>query len=552
MRLSSPAHWTPHKIYWRLAWIGSVAVGVAAVGRYAMRQRNVQGALLLATGALALFFGIRDWLLDQDLSDNHPVLLSSFSGLLFFPLVAWILIDGFVATARELRLLNAELERRVASKSAQLLQSVNEMRAAKNAAEAADRAKSSFLAAASHDLRQPAHALGLYLAALRGETLSESQAELVERMSDAAAALDSMFNALLDISRMDAGALEVQRRPFELQPMLHRLADEFAQQAAEKGLRLSVRVSAAASGLRAYSDPILVERIVRNLLGNAVKYTRSGGVLLACRRSGDAQPCWRIQVHDTGPGIAEADRERVFEEFFQLEPSLRGVTFERPLDGSLDGAYRQGLGLGLSIVRRLSKLLGHGVSLKSRLDHGTCFVLELPATTDAVPAEATTDRNADQLTGLCVGVIDDDAQVRAAMRTLLERWGCVVRTAENAAELLAEGIALQAAGTTPAQLQALVVDYQLRDGRIGPQEIGSLRLDCAAHLPALIVSGVSAPTRLAELHASGFEWLIKPVQPQRLRAWLIAAMSGQNMDRAAAAAAPRRRAARVEVPQARP
>jgi len=534
--------------YWRLLWIGAVAVGVAAVGRYALRQRNVRGMLLLTVGAVALIFGVRDWLMDQDLSDNHPVFLTSFSGLLFFPLVAWILIDGFVATARELRLLNAELERRVAGKSAQLLQTVNEMRAAKDAAEAADRAKSSFLAAASHDLRQPAHALGLYLAALRGETLNDAQAELVDRMSDAAAALDTMFNALLDISRMDAGAVEVQRRPFELQPMLHRLADEFAHDAADKGLRLSVRVSGAASGLRAYSDPMLVERIVRNLLGNAVKYTRTGGVLLACRKCGGATPCWRIQVHDTGPGIAEADRERVFEEFFQLEPSSRGVAFERShdggLDGGTDGSHRQGLGLGLSIVRRLSQLLDHAVSLKSRLGRGSCLTLELPATTDAAPVEAPAGRPEGALNGLCVGVIDDDAQVRAAMRSLLERWGCVVRTGENAAELLADATALHAAAIPPPRLQALVVDYQLRDGRTGPQEIGAVRLACAAHLPALIVSGVSAPTRLAELHASGFEWLIKPVPPQRLRSWLVAALRGKAVHGGAAPTPTRREAAR--------
>ena len=426
---------------------------------------------------------------------------------------------------------------------------VNEMRAAKDAAEAADRAKSSFLAAASHDLRQPAHALGLYLAALRGETLNDAQAELVERMSDAAAALDTMFNALLDISRMDAGAVEVQRRPFELQPMLHRLAEEFAHEAADKGLRLSVRVSGAASGLRAYSDPMLVERIVRNLLGNAVKYTRTGGVLLACRKCGGATPGWRIQVHDTGPGIAEADRERVFEEFFQLEPSSRGVAFERShdggLDGGTDGGHRQGLGLGLSIVRRLSQLLGHAVSLKSRLGRGSCLTLELPATTDAAPVEVPAGRPAGALNGLCVGVIDDDAQVRAAMRSLLERWGCVVRSGENATELLADATALHAAAIPPPRLQALVVDYQLRDGRTGPQEIGAVRLACAAHLPALIVSGVSAPTRLAELHASGFEWLIKPVPPQRLRSWLIAALRGKAVHGGAAQTPTRREAARA-------
>ncbi len=504
--------------YWRLVWLGAVAVGVFAVARYALQQRNAQGVLLLATGALALVFGMRDWLLDQDRSDNHPVFLTSFSGLLFFPLVAWILIDSFVRTARELRQLNVDLEQRVASKSTELLQALNEMRAAKDAAEAANRAKSSFLAAASHDLRQPAHALGLYLAALRGGTLSDGQFELVERMSDATAALDTMFNALLDISRVDAGAVQARPRPFELGPMLHRLAAEFSQQAADKGLRLSVRVSAAARHWRAHSDPMLVERIVRNLLGNAIKYTREGGVLLACRKRTGAAQTWLVQVWDTGPGIAEADRERVFEEFLQLDPSGRGqgAPADRVGVPRRDGSPRLGLGLGLSIVRRLAQLLDHGVSLKSMPGRGTSLTLELPATAAEAPIEVRRARETRSLTGLRVGVIDDDTDVREGMRVLLERWGCIVSAGASADELLVRG-----SGSVGAPLQVLVVDYQLHEGRTGIEAIEAVRRACRAHLPALIVSGVSAATRLAELHASGFEWLIKPVPPEQLRSWLV-------------------------------
>ena len=510
--------------YWRLLWLGAVAVGVVAVGRYALQQRNAKGVLLLATGAVALVFGLRDWWVDQDLSDNHPVFLTSYSGLLFFPLVAWILIDSFVRTARELRQLNVELERRVASKSTQLLQALDEMRAAKDAAESANRAKSSFLAAASHDLRQPAHALGLYLAALRGETLNAAQLELVGRMSDATAALDTMFNALLDISRMDAGAVQMRPRPFELEPMLHRLADEFSHEAAVKGLRLSVRVSAAARQWRAHSDPMLVERIVRNLLGNAIKYTRQGGVLLGCRKCGGAVPSWRIQVWDTGPGIAAGDRERVFEEFFQLDPSGRGQgASDKGRGHGGETSPRLGLGLGLSIVRRLAQLLGHRVSLRSTLGRGTCLTLELPTTADNAPAEVRATRETRSLAGLRVGVIDDEAQVRESMRVLLERWGCVVTTGASADELLA-----RAGSSADAPLQVLVVDYQLRKGSTGVEAIEAVRCAYRADPPALIVSGVSDATRLAELHASGFAWLIKPVPPERLRSWLVEALHGRS------------------------
>ena len=494
---------------WRLVWIGAVAVGVFAVGRYALQQRNTQSLLLLGTGAVALAFGGHDWMADQNLSDNNPVFLTSFSGLLFFPLIAWILIDGFVQTTRELERLNVELERRVANKSAQLMQALNDMRAAKDAAETANRAKSSFLAAASHDLRQPAHALGLYMAALRAERLSDEQRELVERMTASIGALDTMFNALLDISRMDAGAVVAQARLFALEPMLHRLAEEFSQQAAEKGLRLSVRVCAAARRLHALSDPILVERIVRNLLGNAVKYTCQGGVLLTCRLAGGEGGRWQIEVWDTGPGIPEADHERVFDEFFQL--------------GNPERDRAAGLGLGLSIVRRLAQLLKHRVRLHSVVGCGSRFVLELPASTDTLNAVAEREQMG-SLQRLGVGVLDDDPEVRQAMRVLLERWGCVVTAGASVDELLAH------AGDRPAEsLQVLIVDFQLRGGSNGIDAIRALRQACAMRQPALIVSGASAPERLAELQASGFEWMTKPLPPADLRSWLLRAATSTSI-----------------------
>jgi CheY-like chemotaxis protein len=266
---------------------------------------------------------------------------------------------------------------------------------------------------------------------------------------------------------------------------------------------------------------MLVERIVRNLLGNAIKYTREGGVLLACRCCGGASGAWRIQVWDTGPGIAAADRERVFEEFFQLNPSGRGLgsAAGKAAGQSRDGSPRMGLGLGLSIVRRLSQLLGHSVSLESRLGRGTCLTLDLPATADPVPTEGRAVRETTSLAGLHVGVIDDETDVRESMRVLLERWGCVVTTGASAEELLARAV-----GGGGAPLQALVVDYQLREGRTGIEAIATVRDACAAELPALIVSGVSATLRLAELQASGFDWLIKPVPPERLQSWLVHAM----------------------------
>ena len=488
------------EMYWRLAWIGAVGVGVFAVGRYAFAERNTRAILLLGVGGMAFAFGVRDWLLARGDTDNNPVYLTSYSGLLFFPLVAWILIDNFVVTARALSQLNVELERRVVDKSAELRRALDDMRQARDAAEAADRAKSSFLAVASHDLRQPAHALGLYVAALRTEQLTAEQYELTQRMSASVTALDTMFNTLLDISRMEAGAVVPEVCPLDLESMLNRVAGDFSSEAAGKGLRFSMRVSKAARSLRARSDPMLLERIVRNLLGNAVRYTHDGGVLLACRLR-DGQ--WRIEVRDTGPGIRADLHERIFEEFFQVDGP------ERDQAG--------GLGLGLSIVRRLSSLLGHPLTLRSAVGRGSCFVLTVPATTEAA-RRLQPVAQVGSLQGLGVGVIDDDPEVRDSMAVLLGRWGCKVLVAETAEELIE-----RAGGSLRERLQVLVVDLQLRGGRSGIDAIATVTHARGGRCPTLIVSGAAAPERLAQLRASGLEWLTKPVAAARLRSWLIQA-----------------------------
>jgi signal transduction histidine kinase/CheY-like chemotaxis protein len=510
--------------YLRLLWIASVAIGVVAVGLYAAKRRDAQGVLLLLTGVIALAFGVHDWLLDRDSPDNNPIFLTSFAGLLFFPLVAWILIDGFVKAARELERLNVELEQRVADKSAQLRLALDDMRAAKDVAEAANRAKSTFLAAASHDLRQPTHALGLYLAALRAEGDGEQRTELVDRMSESIHALDTMFSALLDVSRMDAGAVRVETKPFAVAPLLHRLAHEFAWTAEAKGLRLSVRIGRHPQGLHAASDPVLVECIVRNLLGNAVKHTESGGVLLACRwRRGVGDGHWRIEVWDTGPGIPADARERVFEEFFQLR--------DRGHDRSA------GLGLGLSIVKRTAQLLGHPLLLDSIPGKGSRFAVELPATTAPVTAPAELQAQG-SLAGVAVGLVEDDAEVREATCALLERWGCRVSAGDSADALLA-----RLAEQPGVLLRALIVDYELAGGVNGSDAIAQVRRACGSQLPALVVSGASAPDRLLELQASGNDWMIKPVQAARLRSWLVQATRSRAALRDVVAAAKVPRAA---------
>jgi len=395
---------------------------------------------------------------------------------------------------------------------------LEQMRAAKEGAEQANRSKTTFIAAASHDLRQPAHALGLYMAALIDDELNPAQHDLVQRMHASLGVLNTMFNALLDISRMDAGAVIPRLRTFALAPLLHRLAAEFAPQAAERHLRLSVRLSGAPPamhpGLHARSDPLLVERIVRNVLGNAVKYTLNGGVLLSCRPRGEAASRrWVIEVWDTGPGIAEADRERVFDEFYQV--------------GNPERNRLAGLGLGLSIVRRLAALLGHRLALFSRPGHGSRILLELPCTDDAAPGPAADDRQG-KVAGLVVAVIDDDPDVRSAMQLLLDRWGCRVLVGADAADVL-RWLQAPPEPPTPVPLHAIVADYRLRGGRTGIEAIAVLRAACGHTLPAMLVSGDSSPEQLALMRASGLACMSKPVRPARLRDWLVAVAAGDSV-----------------------
>jgi len=340
------------------------------------------------------------------------------------------------------------------------------------------------------------------MGALRHRSLEAAAREIVDRMHGSVAALESLLDALLDISRIDAGAMVPQPCAFDLSALVHRLVEEFAPEAEARSLRLSARVAGNAPAA-VWSDPMLVERVVRNLVANAVKYTRSGGVLVTCRpRGSDEVALWRVEVWDTGPGIAVDEQERVFEEFYQ------GNNGERDRLG--------GLGLGLSIVRRLSRLLKLPLTLHSRPGHGTRFVLDLPTTRAPIERALGTEPEM-PLQGLAVAVIEDDADVRRAMRTLLCGWGCEVFDGVDADEVLGH---VGDAGRTPA---AVVADLRLPAGRDGLDEIARLRAAWGADLPVLIVSGDSAPERVRLMQHSGLPWLAKPVAAARLHSWLAQA-----------------------------
>ena len=386
------------------------------------------------------------------------------------------------------------------------------------ALQVADRAKTRFLAAASHDLRQPIHALGLQLAQLVRLTKAEPTTPeapvhaVADRMGRALGSLTSMFDTLLDISRMDSGAIAPQPRAVGLRALLSRLAEEFLPVAQANGLRLVLRVPAHAA---TRSDPALLESVVRNLLSNAIKYTRRGGVVLAVRPRLSG---WALQVWDTGPGIPVQEQERIFEEFYRL-----------PGDGrDHSAALTPGLGLGLAIVHRLSRLLDHGLELRSVPGRGSRFSLQLACAALPALAEAEAPVGLPAMTTrpLHLALIEDDQAMREGLSSLLRHWGHVVVDGVDADAVFAAMAQADAAGHT-TQLDAVIADYRLLGPATGDVEIERLRQGGHARAASLIITGESEPERLHALSASGIPWLAKPLQHGRLRSWLGSVASAE-------------------------
>lgn len=359
--------------------------------------------------------------------------------------------------------------------------------------EIADKYKSHFLASASHDLRQPLHALNLFVAQLRSETKPAERDRLAARIDAAVGSMNELFEALLDMTKLEAGVLQPNVTEFSVQRVLERIETTFSDAAQKKGLRL--RVVHSSAWVR--SDPILLERVLLNLVANAVTYTARGGVVVGCRRRGDAL---RFDVCDTGPGIPEDQRRNIFGEYYQL---------------GADAGRQGGLGLGLAIVDRLSQLLGHAVRLDSRPDRGSRFSVSVPLAAQpraATEAHAPPAAIADPARGRLIMVIDDDTLVLDGMRGILQSWGCEVRTAASGAAALAD---LSERGVRP---DLIISDSRLADGKTGLEAIERLRQLAGAPIPAFVITGDTAPERLREAIAGGFPLLHKPVSPMRLRA----------------------------------
>ena len=373
---------------------------------------------------------------------------------------------------------------------------------ARDAAEAASRAKSRFLAAASHDLRQPLHALSLFSGALMLRAPDGVVGEIGRNINTAALSLSALVDSLLDISKLDAGTITPHIERTALRRVLERIEADYRPLADARQLDLRVRAIDADID----TDAVLLERILRNLVDNAVKYTAHGGVLVAAEEDGNAI---RLSVRDTGRGIAAEEREQIFEEFYQI--------------GNPERDRSQGLGLGLAIVRRLARLLGTQVEVASEPGRGSTFSLRVPrAGRSAAGASTTPARRApgeQALAGIEVLVVDDEPAVRVGMRTLLGAWGCRVTVAggrSEAEQLLAEHA---------LRFDVLIADFRLRQHENGIETIHWLRERIGREVPALLITGDTAPERLREAQESGLPLLHKPVAPDRLRETLLQALN---------------------------
>jgi signal transduction histidine kinase/ActR/RegA family two-component response regulator len=359
-------------------------------------------------------------------------------------------------------------------------------------AESASLAKSRFLAAASHDLRQPIHAVGMFLGALRGKALPRDARTLVDHIERSIGGLDDLFSTLLDVSRFEAGIVSADLHDIEIDPLLARICAEHGAEAAAKSLTL--RRVPCSKTIR--TDPVLLERVIRNLLSNAIKYTDRGGILVGCRRSGDRI---RVIVGDTGRGIAAADADRIFHEFFQVESAAR----DNP----------GGLGLGLAIVSRIAPLIEASVSVSSTLGRGSAFSLSLPLSERGARASGgESSVNAAPNDASQIAVIDDDPSILSAMSALLGAWGYQVAAAETAGDLLA---VLSERRVAP---DLLISDYRLGHGLDGIAAVARFREVFGSALPAILITGDTAPDRLIEAKQSGLLLLHKPVQNAKLRA----------------------------------
>jgi signal transduction histidine kinase len=470
-----------------------VGVGLAEILRFNSRRGNI-GAERIENFVQAQ--------IERYVSGNAPF-LERFAEGMVIEVRANRMPDGGIVTtftditasveaAEALERSNETLERRVRERTEELTLLNVALARAKGEADAANISKTKFLAAASHDILQPLNAARLYVTSLI-ERGGRDDRRLIDNIDASLEAVEEIFGALLDMSRLDTGAMRPEFASFRIDELMRQIELEFAPLAAAKGIELKY----VPCSLVVRSDRRLLRRLVQNLVSNAIKYTPSGRVLIGCRRRADNL---RIDVYDTGVGIPESQRRNIFVEFHRLEQGAR---------------IARGLGLGLSIVERVARVLGCAVELNSVAGSGSHFAIAVPrsnATPVDLPARDDTQVDPGQLAGTTALCIDNEPSVLDGMETLLHGWGCAVIKAPDLAA------ALTAISESPAMPNGLLIDYHLDHGN-GIEAIVALRARCG-DLPAILITADRSPAVREQARAEGIQVLHKPLKPAALRALL--------------------------------
>lgn len=452
--------------------------GLIVLWKSLSRFSTITFVILWAAIGLVLLSSIHDFL---NLIGRFSLIdgfLHPWVGPIAFASFAIFLLGRIGRSLGEAEDLNQHLEHRVALRTAEL--------------NAANVAKTRFIASASHDLRQPLHALGLMVGLLNRRVHDPDVRSILSRIDTSVESMETMFNGILDVSRLDAGVERPNVQAVSVSTLFRGVERAFAAVAIRKGIELRIRNCTDWVA----SDPHLLQRILNNLVSNALRYTEKGSVLLGARRRGSSI---KLEVWDTGCGIPEDQIEDIFLEFVQLDNPERD--------------REKGLGLGLAIVRRTAQLLNHKIEVLSRVNHGTVFRLSVAAIDMPIHSIVPNKADHSDISGLFVLVVDDDQDIRFAMQGLLGDWGCLVAVAKNGDEaltLLNERLRLP---------DAILLDYRMPD-ETGVVLAKRLSLALSVETPTLIITGDITPDTLLNISNYGLQALHKPVNPDQLKAWL--------------------------------